>query len=98
MAPVMGITFFALLLIAPVAILVVLGVFKLIAWLGNSLLGRTNTAQDEHRGLGFRHMIAGSIAGAMPICLIVLLLVLLLTVLVMVLLLTVLVLVLTTEQ
>ena len=76
MAPVMGITFFALLLIAPVAILVVLGVFKLIAWLGNSLLGRTNTAQDEHRGLGFRHMIAGSIAGAMPICLIVLLLVL----------------------
>jgi hypothetical protein len=76
MAPVMGITFFALLLIVPVAILVVLGVFKLIAWLGNSLLGRTNTVHDEHRGLGFRPMIAGAIAGAIPICLIVLVLVL----------------------
>lgn len=76
MAPVMGITFFALLLIALVAILVVLGVFKLIAWLGNSLLGRTNTVHDEHRGLGFRPMIAGAIAGAIPICLIVLVLVL----------------------
>ncbi len=72
----MGITFFALLLIVPVAILVVLGVFKLIAWLGNSLLGRTNTVHDEHRGLGFRPMIAGAIAGAIPICLIVLVLVL----------------------
>lgn len=72
----MGITFFALLLIALVAILVVLGVFKLIAWLGNSLLGRTNTVHDEHRGLGFRPMIAGAIAGAIPICLIVLVLVL----------------------
>ena len=75
-APLFGLTFFALLLIAPVAILMVLGVFKLIAWLGNSLLGRTNTVHDEQRGLGFSHMIAGAIAGAIPICLIVLVLVL----------------------
>ena len=71
-APLFGLTFFALLLIAPVAILMVLGVFKLIAWLGNSLIGRTNTPNGEHRGLGFRHMIAGAIAGAIPVCLIVL--------------------------
>jgi hypothetical protein len=71
-APLFGLTFFALLLIAPVTILMVLGVFKLIAWLGNSLMGRTNTPNGEHRGLGFSHMIAGAIAGAIPVCLIVL--------------------------
>ena len=75
-APLFGLTFFALLLIAPVAILMVLGVFKLIAWLGNSLIGRTNTRNGEHRGLGFSQMIAGAIAGAIPVCLIILALVL----------------------
>ena len=75
-APLFGLTFFALLLIAPVAILMVLGVFKLIAWLGNSFIGRTNTRNGEHRGLGFSQMIAGAIAGAIPVCLIILALVL----------------------
>ena len=64
----MGISFLALILFGPVAIIMVLGVFKLIAWLGNTLLERTNTARDARSGLGLRHVVAGAI----PICLIVL--------------------------
>ena len=68
MAPVVGISFIALLLIAPVALVMVLGVFKLIAWAGNAMLGRTNAVHSGRGGPGLWPMIAG----AVPICLIVL--------------------------
>lgn len=67
-APIVGISFFALLLIAPVAVIMVLGVFKLIAWAGNTMLGRTNGVRSGRIGLGFGPMIVGAI----PICMIVL--------------------------
>jgi hypothetical protein len=70
-APIVGLSFFALLLIAPFAIIVVLGVFKLIAWAGNTMLGRNNIVHSGRSGPGLWPMIAG----AVPICLIVLLLV-----------------------
>lgn len=69
-APIVTFSFFALLLIAPVALIMVLGVFKLIAWTGNAMLGRTNTMQSSRGGLGMWPIIAG----AVPTCLIVLLL------------------------
>jgi hypothetical protein len=69
-APIVGISFFALFVMAPVSIIVVLGVFKLIAWAGNAMLGRNSVVQSRRDGLGLRHMVAG----AVPICLIVLLL------------------------
>jgi hypothetical protein len=69
-APIVGISFFALFVIAPVSIIVVLGVFKLIAWAGNAMLGRNSVVHSRRDGLGLRHMVAG----AVPICLIVLLL------------------------
>ncbi|MFO1002653.1 MAG: hypothetical protein U0936_20175 [Planctomycetaceae bacterium] len=72
MTPVVGISFFALLLIVPVSIIMALGVFKLIAWAGNTMLGRTNAVHSGRGGLGLWPMIAGAI----PICLIVLTLVL----------------------
>ncbi len=67
-APIVGISFFALLLMAPVGIILVLGVFKLIAWSGNTMLGRTNAVHSGRSGLGLWPMIAG----AVPIGLIVL--------------------------
>ena len=67
-APIVGLSFFAVLLIAPVTVIMVLGVFKLIAWAGNTMLGRTNSVQPGRGGLRLWPMIAG----AVPICLIVL--------------------------
>ncbi len=71
-APVVSLTFFGLFLIAPVAIIMVLGVFKLIAWAGNAMLGRNHAVHSGRGGLGLWPVIAG----AVPICLIVLALVL----------------------
>jgi hypothetical protein len=67
-APIVSVTVFGLLLIVPVAIIMVLGVFKLIAWAGNAMLGRTNTVQSGPGGLALWPIVAG----AVPICLIVL--------------------------
>ena len=67
-APIVGLSFFAVLLIAPVTVIMVLGVFKLIAWAGNTMLGRTNAVQPGRGGLRLWPMIAG----AVPICLILL--------------------------
>ena len=69
-APIVSLSFFALLLIVPASIIMVLGVFKLIAWTGNAMLGRTNTVPSSRGGLGLWPIIAG----AVPTCLIVLLL------------------------
>lgn len=66
-APIVGVSFFALLVILPVAFIVVLGVFKLIAWAGNTMLGRTNPVHSDRVGLGLWPLIVGAI----PICLIV---------------------------
>jgi hypothetical protein len=71
-APVVSLTFFGLFLIAPVAIIMVLGVFKLIAWAGNAMLGRNHAVHSGRGGPGLWPVIAG----AVPICLIVLALVL----------------------
>lgn len=71
-APVVSLTFFGLFLIAPVAIIMVLGVFKLIAWAGNAMLGRNHAVQSGRGGPGLWPVIAG----AVPICLIVLSLIL----------------------
>lgn len=71
-ANVVRLSLFALLLIAPIAIVVVLGVFKLMALLSNVLAGRANTAWDGYRRFGYGQMIAGAIAGAILICLMVL--------------------------
>ena len=74
-APVVSLPFFGLLLIvliAPVAIIMVLRVFKLIARAGNAMLGRNNPVHSGRGGQGLWPVIAG----AVPICLIVLSLVL----------------------
>jgi hypothetical protein len=70
--PVVSLTFFGLFLIVPVAIIMVLGVFKLIAWAGNAMLGRNHAVHSGRDGLGLWPVIAGVV----PICLIVLSLVL----------------------
>lgn len=72
MTPFVAIPLFALLIIAPVAVILVLGVFKLIALLGNAMLGRTKTVHSASTGRPFGHVLAGVI----PICMIVLMLVL----------------------
>jgi hypothetical protein len=69
-APIVSLSFFALLLIVPASIILVLGVFKLIAWTGNAMLGRTNTVQSSRGGLRLWPIIAGIV----PTCVIVLLL------------------------
>jgi hypothetical protein len=74
-APVVSLPFFGLLLIvliAPVAIIMVLRVFKLIARAGNAMLGRNNPVHSGRGGQGLWPVIAGVV----PICLIVLSLVL----------------------
>lgn len=67
-APILSISVFALLVIAPLALIMVLGVFKLIAWAGNAMLGRKNVVQSG--GVGLR--LWPVVAGVVPIGLIVL--------------------------